>query len=1370
MQKKLLQTTALLFIFITATFWLQVSYAQNPAYVHNFPPETGPGVVEIGNGLGNFPNVLNQDHFGSAVANIGDLDGDGVPDIAVGAYSDASNSPTTVGMVYIIFMQSDGTVKKVAGVPQYTKFAVSGAQNFGISIANIGDIDGDGINDIAVGANADAGAGGYKLTGSVYICFLKKTGALKGSAVISGASMPGWVSSAQQAPIQFGKRVALIGDVNGDGINDIVVGADQDKSGSPAVPTGSAFIIFLDTKGAIKAGTTPIRIDKNNNTGSPSYIASNDIFGSAVAGIGDFDGDGVPDIAIGAQQTSAVKAKSGAIYIIYLNKTGIPKAGTNRISNATPALNGILPASELFGCSIAYLKDFNYGPNKYRKKGVKVLAVGSYTDNDYAAGAGAIWLLFFDSGTSNVLYYQKISGKDPNIKANATINAGDNFGYSVCNYQSRDTNSTQRIVVGAFSSVDGNASAGTGTVYVIDFRKFNIKMDSIWRPIDTICANSTQHIAIVYENKSNQPTYGFNLKVDVSGTSAFTLNQYVKKKDTVGQKDTAYFTANFPTSTPGTYILKAAVQMNGDFDPLNDSINRQTFVLKSLTVPTFGKDTVYLCQGDTVPLDLLNAGAQYNWYKNAASISNQEKYTIKSTGNYIGIAKIGSCSASDTIQVNYRPSAVVNIGPDQTICYGDSTMLNAGYPGSTHRWYDVTDPTNPIDTNQKIVIKNNNSATYRATVDYISHGGHCLYDDTVSIIYNHVVVDLGPDTVLCVGQKYILDAKNPNSHYTWFRNGVKLADTLSTFTDSVSGTYAVTVKNGNCFGFDTVKVTFLTVPSVSLAPNFDTLCKSGTRILNAANPGYKHYWSINGVPITLSDTTTQYKVTGPGYYRVLVANSQGAKCNAQDAATITYNILSVFILNVPSITLCQGTTQKLNANVSSTINDKKYYKWYRDGNPIGTTGTYTVTAPGKYWVVVNVGQCTAISDTLQVFYTPIVQPYFGNSDTLLCQGTSITLDAGNPGARFDWSTPKGTKTTEVIKVDTAGFYTVTVTNAACTKTNSIRVKYTNISINLGSDTTLCFGRPIPLDAKNSTYFDPVVVKNSLYQWYDNGTPITGATTQRYNPTTAGTYKVVVFQKYCLDSGSIKITFRPSPIVYRLDTTICNNDSLILDAGNPGCKVYWYPNGDTTHKIKIHRTISPTAIRHYKAYVTNGSCTDTSFFNVGFFDSVYFQHWRPEIYLCDSLKGGVTLDAGSAVTYDWEPTGDQKRYETITAPGKYTVKISNIGGCSRMDSVKVFECPVSDLLIPNIFTPNKDDVNDSFRIYNLNSQEYLLTIYNRWGEQVFYSTNPNKAWDGNFNGDPVPEGVYKWTLVYRLKTAIGTPPRKIVSGTLMLLRP
>src|SRR5438132_1070051 len=75
----------------------------NPVYLKN--------VVKVGDGLANFPNILNIDHFGAAIANIGDIDGDGVDDLAVGAYSDNSINAATSGQVYILYMNANGTVK-----------------------------------------------------------------------------------------------------------------------------------------------------------------------------------------------------------------------------------------------------------------------------------------------------------------------------------------------------------------------------------------------------------------------------------------------------------------------------------------------------------------------------------------------------------------------------------------------------------------------------------------------------------------------------------------------------------------------------------------------------------------------------------------------------------------------------------------------------------------------------------------------------------------------------------------------------------------------------------------------------------------------------------------------------------------------------------------------------------------------------------------------------------------------------------------------------------------------------------------------------------------------------------------------------------
>jgi gliding motility-associated-like protein len=1348
-----------------AAFFAIKGNAQSQPYLKN--------VLVVGNGLANFPNQLGADHFGASIADVGDLDGDGVHEVAVGAYSESIVTGVTSGSLYILYLKDDGTVKNdITGKPKIVKNNIANAINFGISVANIGDIDGDGVVDLAVGANGNPGGpSSVKYFGDLYICFMKTNGTIKSSAKIVGSSLTNFSNTQTVSGPQFGKRIALLGDYDGDGVNDIVVGCDQDKSGSTTA-TGSIFVITLTKAGAVKKS---YKIDTKfgNFTG---YLSNGDNFGSAVCGIGDYDGDGYLDVAVGAANTSdGAKTNSGAVYLISLDNpagvnVGKVKAVT-KLSNANAALSGVFPASEFFGTGLALLKTFDYPVNSCRKSGVKVLAVGAVGDNDFATRAGAVWLIYFDSSTRNIITYQKISGKNQAIKSYYPISGGDAFGTAICSYQSRDTNSTHRILVGAPNDSGGTGAAGAGEYYLLEMRKFNLKMDTVVvkGPSDSVCANARAYLGVVFENYSNQAVYSVPVTIDASGAGTTSVKDTLSLTLNPCAKDTFWFKYPFPTSTSGLFNLKGYLRFPGDFYPNDDSATGKIYVLPSLTIPSFGNDTVYLCKGNTKTLDLLNSGANYYWYKNDTLLPSAtgETLVVSATGNYIGIAKTGTCSVSDTMQVNYVKSAKVTLGPDKIICYGDSALLDAGYSDASHMWADLAYPGFPLSTNQTFMVNDNTTRGYIATVTYSDHGTSCAYADTINITYNHVIVNLDRDTAFCTGQIYVLNAANPGSTYSWYKNGVKQPQATQYDTLTQTGTYAVMVQNGKCYGTDTMKVQFYTVPSVNFTPKADTLCKGQKLTLNAGNPGYKHTWYKNGTDLTLADTTTQYTVSTDGQYKVVIANTQRASCNASDQVDVKYNILSVTLNQPKSRTLCQGQTLTLTANVSTTVSNPIKYQWYKNGSPIATTSTYTITAAGSYWVVVNVGYCTA-SDSISISYTPIVTPNFGHNDTLLCQGTTIILDAGNPGATYYWLTPRGTKTTEQVTVDTSGMYNVQVKNAACTVDTFIRVKYIIIKVNLGNDTTLCYGRPITLDAKNNNY-------SATYQWYADGSAISGAVNQKYSPVQPATYMVIVYQKYCSDSGKVHVNFLPSPIVRTLDTIICSDDSLVLDAGNPGAKILWSYRGLRTQTITIHKELSPTKIRTYKAYITNGFCTDTSVFRVQFYDPVVFIKWDTVKYLCDTLSLGVWIDAGGTgspvSTYDWEPTGDKTRFIKITAPGKYTVTKKNVGGCSATDSLWVHDCPPNNVLIPSAFSPDlrSDDLNDTFKIYNLNAAEYLLTIYNRWGEQVFSSNDPNKGWDGRFQGTPAPEGVYVWTLIYRLHTSTGTPPRKIIRGNVTLIR-
>ena len=131
--------------------------------------------VEINDSTTNGPDLANNDRFGWSVANIGDLDGDGVTDIVAGATHDQGEGNNR-GAVHIMFMKSDGSVKSTVEINDSTENGPTLANNdrFGASVENIGDFDGNGVNDLAVGASYD-NIGGKNL-GAVHILFVASDG------------------------------------------------------------------------------------------------------------------------------------------------------------------------------------------------------------------------------------------------------------------------------------------------------------------------------------------------------------------------------------------------------------------------------------------------------------------------------------------------------------------------------------------------------------------------------------------------------------------------------------------------------------------------------------------------------------------------------------------------------------------------------------------------------------------------------------------------------------------------------------------------------------------------------------------------------------------------------------------------------------------------------------------------------------------------------------------------------------------------------------------------------------------------------------------------------------------------------------------
>jgi hypothetical protein len=179
---------------------------------------------------GGFTGTLdNYDFLGTGAVSIGDLDGDGVTDVAVGAPGD-DDGGTDRGAVWILFLNSDGTVKshqKISDTQGGLSGVLEGGQNFGFSIASPGDFNGDGVEDIAVGSKWY----GAENAGSVYMLFLNSNGTVASYQLIDQSTLPSSILDKPSNGDFFGWSVAFIGDIDNDGVEDMAVGGPGDDDG-----------------------------------------------------------------------------------------------------------------------------------------------------------------------------------------------------------------------------------------------------------------------------------------------------------------------------------------------------------------------------------------------------------------------------------------------------------------------------------------------------------------------------------------------------------------------------------------------------------------------------------------------------------------------------------------------------------------------------------------------------------------------------------------------------------------------------------------------------------------------------------------------------------------------------------------------------------------------------------------------------------------------------------------------------------------------------------------------------------------------------------------------------------------------------------
>ena len=347
------------------------------------------------------------DQFGISVSTAGDMNGDGYSDVIAGAIgNDAGGS--SAGRVYIYLNSMTGT--DIAD-----EFFTGAAANdeFGKSVSTAGDMNGDGFDDIIIGAEYASVVGSN--SGRAYIYF---GGVVQDN--IADVTLNG-----EAAFNNFGASVSTAGDVNGDGYSDVIVGARLNAANG--TNAGRAYIYF--------GGNIPDTIADVVLTGAAAF----DLFGISVSSAGDVNGDSYSDVIVGALFNDAGGNEAGRAYVYF---------GGNIMNNVADIIFTGEATGDSFGNSVSAAGDMN-------GDGFSDVIIGAYGNNTGGADAGRAYV-FYGGIVSDTIADLKFTGEA----------AGDQFGYSVSDAGDVNGDGFNDVIVGAIFNDAGAANAGRAYVFL----------------------------------------------------------------------------------------------------------------------------------------------------------------------------------------------------------------------------------------------------------------------------------------------------------------------------------------------------------------------------------------------------------------------------------------------------------------------------------------------------------------------------------------------------------------------------------------------------------------------------------------------------------------------------------------------------------------------------------------------------------------------------------------------------------------------------------------------------------------------------------------------------------------------------------------
>lgn len=883
-----------------------------------------------------------------------------------------------------------------------------------------------------------------------------------------------------------------------------------------------------------------------------------------------------------------------------------------------------------------------------------------------------------------------------------------------------------------------------------------------------ICDDEVLNISVINTDINDQLTYSWSPAESIT-SGANTANPVV-------------------TNEPGIYTFTVEAESQFGCDAI-ESVDAVIYD----TDASFDFDYVIECSGATVSFinNSQNAfGFAWDFGVDGTdediSTEDNPSFTFPSPGTYsvtLGTFYDVDCVTPTVIEVEIPEVLIIaDFVFAYESCETDEIVINftdmtQNFLNNTTNWlWTFSNGASSDEQNPTIAISEEQSLTATLTV---TTADNCTatYEETFEIDF--IEENTIGEALICLGDTTQL---NPGGDATYTYNwtpgeGLSATDIASPAAfPTETSVYNVTITNQSADLCEiTRQVTINVAPAIALEVSEDVqTCGEPVTLTAAGDVAIDAEW-IDGNSDMYSGTTIEVLPEAVLTYTIIATDEFG--CTETDSVTVANRSMDLSTQDDGSICPQESFTIEAFNNDFTDVVD---WQWTAGtGGSIldgGNTATPMVSIesvgiPVSFFVTAtNQFDCTAL-DTVTITMSEFMPTF--EAEVPVCTGIATPLNPNaNPEYVYEWSPATGLSDPNSPNPDVTltenQTYTVTITDFlgidTCFVVETIEV-IVNPSIELEAfgDTTLCASETVFVNAQSAVETD-FVWSASL----DFTNLIGAGESIPVTPMGEVTYYVQATDDLgCHDTAQVSISSFPLDYDLANSLDLCFGESTTINLINNDpaqtLSLTWSPvesiiSGATSANPEVNPQISTTFFVDISNQIGCEN-TDSVFVAVENLGEIIFAEAEPDTILLGSGETSqLTTVENSAYTYEWSPSfslDDPTVFNPVALPEEttiYTVQITGELGCTDERDVEVvvvdLECREPFVFIPNAFTPNSDGENDVLFVRGTNIDEVFLTIYNRWGENVFETNDKDIGWDGTFKNKPLPPDVYGYYMTVR----------------------